>query len=143
MRDTRITVRALNHPQGCLGFRFETAAGVIVYATDNEPGIPEFDAALVKLAEGADIFINDAQYTPEQLEARKGWGHSSWLAGVGTAKAAGVRHLVLFHHDPDSADKDLDNMLRDASEPIRKCVDGGRRHGHDAWRARGGGRLAG
>ncbi len=114
LRDTRITVRALNHPQGCLGFRFETPAGVIVYATDNEPGVPEFDAALVKLAEGADIFINDAQYTPEQLETRKGWGHSSWLAGVGTAKAAGVRHLVLFHHDPDSSDKDLDNMLRDA-----------------------------
>ena len=45
MRDARITARWLNHPQGCLGFRFETPAGTIVYATDNEPGIPEFDEA--------------------------------------------------------------------------------------------------
>jgi phosphoribosyl 1,2-cyclic phosphodiesterase len=114
VRDTRITARWLNHPQGCLGFRLETPAGTIVYATDNEPGIPEFDQALIELADGADIFINDAQYTPEQLGTRKGWGHSSWLAGVRTAKAAGVRNLVLFHHDPDSSDKAVDVILRDA-----------------------------
>ena len=112
--DTRITARWLNHPQGCLGFRFETPAGVIAYATDNEPGVPEFDQALIELADGADIFINDAQYTPEQLESRKGWGHSSWLASIRAAKAAGVRHLVLFHHDPDSSDSAVDRILRDA-----------------------------
>ena len=112
--DTRITARWLNHPQGCLGFRFETPAGVIAYATDNEPGVPEFDQALIELADGADIFINDAQYTPEQLESRKGWGHSSWLASIRTAKAARVRHLVLFHHDPDSSDSAVDRILRDA-----------------------------
>ena len=28
----------LNHPQGCMGFRVETKEGVLVYATDNEPG---------------------------------------------------------------------------------------------------------
>src|SRR3989449_2895594 len=80
---TRITARMLNHPQGCFGFRFETSAGTIVYATDNEPGVPKLDQSLRELAADADIFINDAQYTPEQLTTtRKGWGHSSWLAGV-------------------------------------------------------------
>src|SRR5580704_6013671 len=58
--DTRVVTRLLNHPQGCLGFRFETPVGTIVYATDNEPGRPEFDATLRELAEGADILINDA-----------------------------------------------------------------------------------
>ncbi len=114
---TRITARWLNHPQGCLGFRFETPAGTVVYATDNEPGVPKLDQSLRDLAAGADIFINDAQYSPEQLATtRKGWGHSSWLAGVKTAEEAGVRNLVLFHHDPDSSDKVVDGLLRDARQ---------------------------
>ena len=116
VRDTRITARWLNHPQGCLGFRFETPAGTIVYATDNEPGVAGYDEALIELADGADIFINDAQYTPEQLNSRKGWGHSSWLSGVRTARAANVRNLVLFHHDPDSCDTAVDNILRNARD---------------------------
>src|SRR5574337_833077 len=53
---TRITARWLNHPPGCLGFRFETSAGIIVYATDNEPGVPKLDRSLRDLAASADIF---------------------------------------------------------------------------------------
>jgi phosphoribosyl 1,2-cyclic phosphodiesterase len=114
---TRITARWLNHPQGCLGFRFETSAGIVVYATDNEPGVPKLDRGLRELAEGADIFINDAQYTPEQLATtRKGWGHSSWLEGVKVAREEDIGNLVLFHHDPDSNDKIVDGILRDARE---------------------------
>ena len=112
--DTCVTARWLNHPQGCLGFRFETPVGTIVYATDNEPGAPEFDRALRELAAGADVLVNDAQFTPEQLAQRKGWGHSSWLESVRLAKDAGVRNLVLFHHDPDSSDKTMDAIVREA-----------------------------
>ena len=115
MPGAHVTARWLHHPQGCLGFRFETSAGIVVYATDNEPGNPKLDESLLELAAGADIFINDAQFTPEQLATtRKGWGHSSWLEGVKIAKEAGVKNLVLFHHDPDSTDKAVDVILRDA-----------------------------
>ncbi len=115
--DAKISVFWLNHPQGCLGFRFETPAGIIAYATDNEPGDAELDRNLVKLASGADIFINDAQYTPEQLAGpRRGWGHSSWLAGTQVAREAGARNLVLFHHDPDTSDRDVDGLLRQARQ---------------------------
>lgn len=110
--DTVVTACWLNHPQGCLGFRFDTPDGSIVYATDNEPGRREFDATLLELCAGADVLINDAQFKPEQLAgSRKGWGHSSWEESVRLAKAAGVRQLVLFHHDPDSTDKDVDEIL--------------------------------
>jgi phosphoribosyl 1,2-cyclic phosphodiesterase len=113
----RVTARWLHHPQGCLGFRFETPAGIIVYATDNEPGDPKLDKSLRDLAEGADIFINDAQFTPEQLATtRKGWGHSSWVEGVKIAKEVGVKNLVLFHHDPDTTDKTVDSLLHDARD---------------------------
>jgi phosphoribosyl 1,2-cyclic phosphodiesterase len=111
----KVTARWLHHPQGCLGFRFETAAGTVAYATDNEPGDPKLDQSLRDLAAGADIFINDAQFTPEQLAtSRMGWGHSSWLEGVKIAEEVGVKNLVLFHHDPDSTDKAVDGILRDA-----------------------------
>jgi phosphoribosyl 1,2-cyclic phosphodiesterase len=110
-----VTARWLHHPQGCLGFRFETSAGTIAYATDNEPGDPQLDKSLLELAAGADIFINDAQFTPEQLATeRKGWGHSTWLEGVKIARETGVKNLVLFHHDPDSTDKAVDGILREA-----------------------------
>jgi phosphoribosyl 1,2-cyclic phosphodiesterase len=111
--DTSISACWLNHPQGCLGYRFDTPDGSIVYTTDNEPGRREFDTTLLEFCAGADVLINDAQFTPEQLAGcRKGWGHSSWEASVHLAKEAGVRQLVLFHHDPDSTDRNLDDILR-------------------------------
>jgi Beta-lactamase superfamily domain/PilZ domain len=111
----KVIARWLNHPQGCLGFRIETQAGTVVYATDNEPGDPTLDQSLRELAAGADIFINDAQYTPQQLAStRRGWGHSSWADGVRVARETGARTLVLFHHDPDSSDRMLDGVLRQA-----------------------------
>ncbi len=115
--ENRITTRLLNHPQGCLGFRIETPAGTVVYATDNEPGVPALDMNLRELAAGADIFINDAQYTPAQLAGeRKGWGHSTWGEGVKVAREANVKTLVLFHHDPDSTDRVVDHLLGKARE---------------------------
>lgn len=115
--ENKITARWLNHPQGCLGFRIETPAGTVVYATDNEPGDPALDESLKELVAGAHIFINDAQYTPEQLATtRRGWGHSSWKEGVRLAREGGVETLVLFHHDPDSTDRMVDSILRHARE---------------------------
>jgi len=109
---TKVTAQWLNHPQGCLGYRLETPAGTIVYATDNEPGVPEMDKNLRELADGADVLINDAQCSPEQLAStRKGWGHSSWLEGVKLARECGAKNLVLFHHDPDSSDRVVDGYL--------------------------------
>jgi len=115
--ESKITARWLNHPQGCLGFRIETPAGTVAYATDNEPGDAKLEENLRLLAADADIFINDAQYTPEQLATtRRGWGHSSWKEGVRIARDAGAKTLVLFHHDPDSTDRMVDTILRQARE---------------------------
>jgi phosphoribosyl 1,2-cyclic phosphodiesterase len=115
--ENKITTRWLNHPQGCLGFRIETPAGTVTYATDNEPGDPALDKSLRELAEGSDIFINDAQYTPEQLAStRRGWGHSTWLEGARVAREINAKTLVLFHHDPDSTDRMVDTILRQARD---------------------------
>ena len=106
-----VTAAWLHHPQGCLGYRLDTSVGSIVYATDNEPGVREFDNNLLKLADGADALIYDAQFSPEQLAAHRGWGHSTWLEGVKIARQAGVKNLFLFHHDPESTGQDVDGFL--------------------------------
>ena len=115
--ENKVTARWLNHPQGCLGFRIETPAGIVAYATDNEPGLPALDKNLRELAADADIFINDAQYSPSQLaNERKGWGHSSWSEGVKVADEINAITMVLFHHDPDSTDRVVDQLLRQARD---------------------------
>ena len=115
--ENKVVTRWLNHPQGCLGFRIETPAGIVVYATDNEPGEPLLDKNLRELAADADIFINDAQFTPAQLAGnRKGWGHSSWREGVNIAREVNAKTLVLFHHDPDSTDRVIDEILQQGRE---------------------------
>jgi phosphoribosyl 1,2-cyclic phosphodiesterase len=121
--ENKVTARWLNHPQGCLGFRIETPAGTLVYATDNEPGDPVLDQSLRELAAGADIFVNDAQFTPAQLASnRKGWGHSTWKEGVKVAREVRAKTLVLFHHDPDSTDRIVDGILREAREEFDSVI---------------------
>ena len=114
MFDVEIVSRYLNHPQGCLGFRIEAETGVFVYATDHEQGNPDLDASVRKLAEGADLLVYDGQYTPAEYKSHVGWGHSTWEEGVQIAHDAGVKELVLFHHDPDHSDAFLDKMLIEA-----------------------------
>jgi len=105
----------LNHPQGCMGFRLETRDGVMVYATDNEPGDALFDRNVRKLAAGADVLIYDSQYLPEEYEARRrGWGHSHWREGVNVAMESGAKELILFHHDPDHDDVCIDKVVKEA-----------------------------
>jgi phosphoribosyl 1,2-cyclic phosphodiesterase len=111
----RIKTAWLNHPQGCMGFRLESKEGVLVYATDNEPGDATFDKAVRKLAEGADVLIYDAQYLPEEYEARRrGWGHSHWREAVNIVMESGAKELVLYHHDPEHTDAIVDKVVQDA-----------------------------
>ncbi len=111
----RISSAALNHPQGCVGYRIEADGGVFVLATDTEPGSPVHDRNVRELARAADVLVYDAQYTPEQLEGEKrGWGHSTWAEGVKVARDAGVKRLLLFHHDPDSDDAFVDRLVAQA-----------------------------
>ena len=62
-----ITTSPMNHPQGCVAYRVEADGGILVYATDTEPGSPVHDQNVRTLAHNADVFIYDSQYTPAQL----------------------------------------------------------------------------
>lgn len=107
----------LHHPQGCTAYRIDADRTSVLFATDTEPGSSAEDRALCELANGVDLLIYDAQYTPEQVRGeKKGWGHSSWLEGTRIASECGVRRLILFHHDPEHDDHFLDGLVARARQ---------------------------
>lgn len=116
MREYGFEVRrlSLNHPGGAYGFRISRGDATLVYMTDNEidpPGGPStaFDD-LVEFCRDADVLCHDAQYEAGELKDRFGWGHSALPRVCELAVAAGVRHLVLFHHDPERTDRQVAAM---------------------------------
>ncbi len=104
----------LHHPQRSQGYRISNGDHSIVIATDHEHGDPDADARLNAIAQGADLLVYDAQYTPLEYEKRHGWGHSTWRDAVTVAREAGIPQLVLFHHDPAHDDDTLDRILAEA-----------------------------
>lgn len=114
-----VSVRATEvcHPGGALGYRVsQPGGGALVYVSDNElrgamPSDPEWRSRLVDFARGATVLVHDAMYTDAEYEARRGWGHSTMGDAVWLAAEAGVGTLVLFHHNPDRTDDDLDARL--------------------------------
>ena len=104
----------LNHPQGALGYRLESSGATIVHASDVEHGHPRLDSILREYAQNADVLIYDAQYSCEEYESKKGWGHSTWLEATRVAQDAGVRRLILFHHDPLHDDATIRKIVNQA-----------------------------
>jgi len=103
----RLITAPLSHPGGACGYRLEAGGRVIAIVSDTEhqPGL--LDPAVLRLIDRADLMIYDATYTDETFATRVGWGHSTWQQGLRLARAAGVRQLVLVHHDPDRDDQAL------------------------------------
>ena len=123
----KIRTRKLNHPQETYGYRLEYDGKVVVYTTDNEPFDPRFpDPRLLDLAKDADVWITDCQYTQEVYNnssfSRHGWGHSYPEAVAETAAQAGVKTIVLFHHDPASGDHKIADIEQHTQELVgKKC----------------------
>jgi phosphoribosyl 1,2-cyclic phosphodiesterase len=111
----QVTGVPLHHPSGVIAFRLDHPDGSLVLATDTETGEAWSDAALERLAAGATVLVHDAQYLPDEYEARRrGWGHSTWEHATDAAIRAGVDRLVLTSHDPARTDEGVDAIVRAA-----------------------------
>ena len=111
----KITIQTakLNHPGGATGYRVNYDGRSLCYVTDTEhkPGQP--DENILKLIEGADIFIYDCTFTDEEFPTYVGWGHSTWQEGARLATQAGVKNFVVFHHDPAHHDEFMDGVAKE------------------------------
>jgi phosphoribosyl 1,2-cyclic phosphodiesterase len=111
----RLTATRLNHPGGSTGYRLDDADGSsLVLYTDNElpPGTshlsPPIDLAVIRdFARGCSLLVHDAQYTPDDMPLKLGWGHSIVPSVLELAREAEVKALALYHHDPDRDDDAL------------------------------------
>jgi len=118
VQDVEVRVASMitnSHPKnGALIYRVEYAGRCLIFATDVE-WQERYDPAFVAFAEGADLLIHDAQYTSADYQnAKQGFGHSTVEMATGVARAAHVRQLILFHHEPTYNDSKLDSMEAEA-----------------------------
>jgi phosphoribosyl 1,2-cyclic phosphodiesterase len=108
---TLIETIPLQHPQGGFGYRFTEDGKTLVFITDNElseeAGVSRHPDEYVRFCQGADLLIHDAQYDQDEIESRRGWGHSEYVSTCRMAMRAGVRQLMLFHHDPWRKDAEI------------------------------------
>jgi phosphoribosyl 1,2-cyclic phosphodiesterase len=108
----------LNHPGGSWGYRVSRGGRSFVHLTDNELDPPagrrSTPEEIVDFCRGADVLSHDAQYVPSDMPVKRGWGHSTVPQVCDLARAAGVGHLVLFHHDPGRSDDAIDAIEADA-----------------------------
>jgi phosphoribosyl 1,2-cyclic phosphodiesterase len=104
----------LNHPGQAVGYRINWRGHAAAYVTDTEHFPDRLDENVLQLAQNADVMIYDATYTDEEYYSERsckvGWGHSTWQEAVKVAKAANVKTLVIFHHDPLHDDDFLDRV---------------------------------
>ena len=109
--DVEVEAMEGSHPAGSTIYRLTRQGKSLVYATDFEHN-PKACEALINFAKGCDLLLYDAQYTPEEYERCRGYGHSIPQEGIKVAEAAGVGKLVFIHHAPLRSDAELDELER-------------------------------
>ena len=114
IEDITVETARLNHPGEAVGYRINWRGLSAAYITDTEHFSDRLDDNVLRLADHTDVMIIDATYTDEEYynpkQSKVGWGHSTWQEAVKIAKAAHVKQLVLFHHEPSHDDDFLDKI---------------------------------
>jgi phosphoribosyl 1,2-cyclic phosphodiesterase len=140
--DARVRSIYVNHPGFTVAYRIDHQGKSFVYVSDNEPfdrasaaGRTNFEPSvmqrfldtpgdpnqrLIDFARGADVFIHDATFTPEEYADKIGWGHSHYRFTLQLAGAAAVKHCILFHHEPNRTDDQIDGILEQCRGEIAR-----------------------
>jgi phosphoribosyl 1,2-cyclic phosphodiesterase len=137
--NVQVRAKFVNHPGVCAGYRLFTSGGSIAFVPDHEPYeflhsakgnhmspqearkiAADERSQLVRFLRGSDILILDAQYTDEEYQNRKSWGHGSPSSAVSLALDAEVHRLLLFHHDPSHNDEIVDTIVQSARAIVAK-----------------------
>lgn len=108
------------HPGPTVGYRITGEHSTFTYIPDHEPALgrngmlkdPNWVSGY-SIAADADLLLHDSQYSKEEYPFRTGWGHSSMDDTLHFASLAGVKHLLLAHHDPMHTDKQLNELFDD------------------------------
>ena len=120
-----VEAQAVEHRGPTVGYRIEEEGRVLAYVPDHEPYLtaalddpPRWISGWA-LAANADLLLHDSQYTEDEYAHRLGWGHSCAAHAAAFSRAAGVRRLAMFHHDPVRSDGELDELHEEVAALVR------------------------
>jgi len=104
-----IATIALQPDDAAAGFRFRHAGRTLVILTDYEHEADDPDPELIAFCRDADLLVYDAMWDESvDYEPHRGWGHSTWQAGLRLLSAAGAKRLACVHHPPSLSDRALE-----------------------------------
>jgi phosphoribosyl 1,2-cyclic phosphodiesterase len=108
--DVSVSTQPLNHPGGSTGYRFDCGGKSVSYITDVEHVEDLPDPDVRRFVNRSDLLIYDTMLTEDEVPTCRGWGHSTWKAGVKLAQSARVGQLAAFHHNPQFNDGRLTRL---------------------------------
>ena len=131
----KITTFQLPHPGGSLGYRMEAGDSVFVFSTDceldsialNKDELKEdhlapreYEPTVLEFYKDAHLIVIDCQYTDEVYHQRVGWGHNSIATVVDLCEKVQPSMICLFHHDPQSTDEMVTQMVDETSRRLNR-----------------------
>ncbi len=131
-----VLAREIPHKGGrTFGYRISDGRASLAYLSDHCPtvagpgpaGLGAYHEAALELAAGCDLLLHDAQLVDEEVPERSRFGHASAGYACGLAARAGVRRLLLFHHDPARTDDEVDAIVascQGAGLPVAGATEG-------------------
>ena len=136
----RVKTFGLPHPGGCIGYRLEVGNSIFVFATDSEfdqvalnaeaiqqdfSAPREYAPDLIEFLSGAHLLAVDCQYDDQQYQTKVGWGHNSLSTVVDLARQVKPQMLALCHHDPQSSDEDIMQLIAEARLRVKDFTNSG------------------
>ena len=111
-----INFKKMNHPGDSYAYCINENGKRFIYATDSELTSGDFlktdeNTAFFK---DADMIVIDCQYTLGEAIDKYNWGHSAFSLAVDFVANWGIKHMVMFHHDPTYDDIKLYGNLQSA-----------------------------
>ncbi len=118
-----IFIKALevNHPVLCHSVKIIDDSTSFVFMTDHEINQenPKLDYEdTVEFVRNVECLVIDAMYLDEEINEKRGWGHSSISEVAQLAIDAQVKSLGLYHHDPGRED----NMVDEIEDRCKKIL---------------------
>lgn len=112
--DVTVETVFLNYSHRAMGYRVSWQGHSVVYAIDRACYPDHLDQNLLYLANQADVLILDAPRSISAKELHESspllWQDNLWQTGIATAKAAGVKRIVMSRFHPDYDDDFLDKL---------------------------------
>lgn len=108
-----VMVRPVPHVGPTVGYRVESDGRTVTYISDHQAplDLTSISETVLELCADADVLIHDAQYTLAEFAEKSHWGHCTIDYAIRVAREAGVKKLVLFHHDPSHGDDRMDEIF--------------------------------